>query len=88
MVLGIMTCATMGEAIYGKDALDGGNGRQWPDFLLLQDVGDGLSSIREAPVIEMEPFHYNDFFDFLKGIEAHRFIMIMYHRVYCRRWSY
>ena len=41
---------------------------------MLQDLGDGLSTIREPVVIEMEPFHHNDFFDLLKGIEAHRFI--------------
>ena len=64
----------MGQAISGEDALDGGKGRQWPDSLVLQDPGDGLSSIREPPVIKMESFHYNDLFDFLKGIEVHRFI--------------
>ncbi len=64
----------MGQAISGEDALDGTNGRQWPDALVVQDLGDGLSPVREAPVMEMEPFHYNDLFDFLKGIEAHRLL--------------
>lgn len=66
----------MGQAISGEDALDGADGRQWSDslVLVLQDLGDGLSTIREPVVIEMEPFHHNDFFNLLKGIEAHRFI--------------
>ena len=69
-----MTRAAMGQVISGEDALDSADGRQWPDCLLAQDLGDGLSTIREAPIIEMEPFHYNDLLDFLKGIEAHRFL--------------
>jgi hypothetical protein len=74
MVFGIITCAAMGQAISREDAVDGGNGRQRLDCLLLQDMGDGLSSIRESPIVEVEPFHYNDFFDFHRGIKVHRFI--------------
>lgn len=32
---------------------------------------NGLSSARDAPIIEMEPFHYNNLLDFGRGIEAH-----------------
>ena len=64
----------MGQAISGEDMVDGGNGGQRLDSLLLQDMGDGLSSIREVPIVEVEPFHYNDLFDFHRGIEVHRFI--------------
>lgn len=64
----------MGKAISGEDAVDRGNGRQWSDSLLLQYPGDGLSSIRESPIVEVEPFHYNDLFDFHRGIEVHRFL--------------
>jgi hypothetical protein len=64
----------MCQAIPGEDAVDGGNGRQRSDSLLVQDPGDGLSSIKEAPVIEMESFHYNNFFDFLMCKEVHRFL--------------
>ena len=41
---------------------------------MLQNSGDGFSPIRESPIIEMEPFHYNDLFDFHTGIEFHRFL--------------
>jgi hypothetical protein len=64
----------MGEAISGEDAVDSGNGRQWSDSLELQYPGDGLSSIRESPIIEVKPFHDNDLFDFLMCKEAHRFL--------------
>jgi hypothetical protein len=64
----------MCQAISGEDAVDGGNGGQRSDSLLVQDPGDGLSSIRKAPVIEMESFHYNNFFDFLMCKEVHRFL--------------
>ena len=74
MVFGIITDAAMGQAISGEDAVDRGNGRQRSDSLLLQDMADGLGSIRESPIVEVEPFHYNDLFDFHRGIEVHRFI--------------
>ena len=33
-----------------------------------------MSTTRSPLIIKMEPFHYNDFFDFLRCIEAYRFI--------------
>jgi hypothetical protein len=62
----------MCQTISGENAIDGTHGRQWLDPFLLQDSGDGLSSISKAPVIEMESFHDNDFFDFLMGKEVYR----------------
>lgn len=61
----------MGQAISGEDALDGANGGQWSNPFPLQDLVNGLRSTREAPVIEMESFHYNDLFYLFKSILVH-----------------
>ena len=68
----------MSETVAREDALDGAYGGQWSDPLLLQEFADGFRSAREAPIIEMEPFHGNDLFDFgtAEGWIVHRLFLI------------
>jgi hypothetical protein len=67
IILGIVTCAAMCQTISGENAVDGTHGRQWLDPFLLQDSGDGMSSVSKAPVIEMESFHDNNLLYFGTG---------------------
>ena len=66
----IKTSTTVGEAISGEDALDGAHGGQWSYSLLIEEFADGFCSARQTPIVEMEPLHDNDFFDFYTAEEC------------------
>lgn len=53
----------MSQTLLGEDALDGADGRQGPDTLVMEALLDGLCPARQALVVEVEPFEDHELLD-------------------------
>jgi len=53
----------VGQALAGEDALDGADGRQGLDTVVMETRVDDLCPARQAPVVQVEPFEDHERFD-------------------------